>query len=169
MGWQRAGIAAQKAAEAGRNRLDHQTRALGLRAAGGDREKFLQALSEVRGNQRVTSDNPEATYDTLEKYGYDLSRTLDDIRPGYEFNATCQGSVPEAITAFLEGEGFEDSVRKAVSIGGDSDTIAAITGSIAEGFYGGVPEDITAEVIQRLDDYLRGLLEEWQEWRRKSC
>ena len=94
---------------------------------------------------------------------YDLSRTLDDIRPSYKFNATCQGSVPEAITAFLEGENFEDTVRKAVSIGGDSDTIAAMAGSIAEGMYG-VPEDITAEAINRLDDFLRGELEDWRKY-----
>lgn len=114
-----------------------------------------------------TSKNDIKAY-VQERYGYDLSRTLDDIRPSYKFSATCQGSVPEAITAFLEGESFEDTIRKAVSLGGDSDTIAAISGSIAEGFYG-VPEDITAEVMQKLDDYLRELFSEWQEWRTKKC
>lgn len=73
------------------------------------------------------------------KFGYDLSRKLDDIRPSYHFDVTCQGSVPEAIISFLESENFEDAVRNAVSLGGDSDTLAAITGSIAEAFYG-VPD-----------------------------
>lgn len=71
----------------------------------------------------------------IEKEFYPLERTLDEIRPDYEFNETCQGSVPEAITAFLESENFEDAIRNAVSLGGDSDTIAAIAGSIAFAFY----------------------------------
>ena len=66
---------------------------------------------------------------------YPLEETLDEIRPYYEFDETCQGSVPQAITAFLESESFEDAIRNAVSIGGDSDTIAAITGSVALAFY----------------------------------
>ncbi|MBQ7544733.1 MAG: ADP-ribosylglycohydrolase family protein [Synergistaceae bacterium] len=99
-----------------------------------------------------------------ERYGYDLTRTLDEIRPGYEFDATCQGSVPEAITAFLEGESYEDTVRKAVSIGGDSDTIACIAGAIAEGFYGSVPKDIAHEALSRLDDNICHILSEWYTW-----
>ena len=67
--------------------------------------------------------------------------SLDSIRKDYEFDETCQGSVPQAIVAFLESTDFEDSIRNAISIGGDSDTIAAITGSIAEAAYG-IPEDI---------------------------
>jgi len=70
------------------------------------------------------------------KYEYNLSRTLDEIRPGYRFNETCQETVPEAIIAFLESKGFEDAIRNAISLGGDSDTLAAITGSIAEAAYG---------------------------------
>ena len=70
------------------------------------------------------------------EFGYDLSRTLDEIRPGYQFNETCQDTVPQAITAFLESSDFEDAIRNAISLGGDSDTLAAITGSIAEAAYG---------------------------------
>ena len=84
-----------------------------------------------------------------QNFGYDLSRTCDGIRPGYHMDETCQGSVPEAITAFLESRDFEDALRTAVSLGGDSDTIAAITGSIAEGFYG-----LTRENILALDRFL---------------
>jgi len=78
-----------------------------------------------------------------DSFGYDLNRTIDEIRPTYEFNESCQGTVPEAIIAFLESNDFENAVRLAVSIGGDSDTIAAITGGIAEAFYREIPEDIS--------------------------
>jgi ADP-ribosylglycohydrolase len=90
-----------------------------------------------------------------DSFGYDLSRTLDDIRPGYRFDVTCQGSVPEAIIAFLESTDFEDAVRNAVSLGGDSDTQACITGGIAQAFYGGVPDSIREKVFGILDDGLR--------------
>lgn len=71
--------------------------------------------------------------------GYDLSRTIDEVRPDHRLDLTCPGSVPEAILAFLDSSGYEDAVRKAVSLGGDADTQAAIAGAIAEPFYGGVP------------------------------
>jgi ADP-ribosylglycohydrolase len=74
-------------------------------------------------------------------FGYDLSFTCNEIRPTYTWGGTCQDSVPQAIVAFLDGNDFEDCVRNAISIGGDSDTIGCITGSIAEAFYG-VPENI---------------------------
>lgn len=80
------------------------------------------------------------------RFGYGLNRTLDEIRPGYGFDPTCQGSVPEALTAFLESESFEDALRKAVSLGGDSDTQACIAGAVAEAFYGGVPFDLAESV-----------------------
>jgi ADP-ribosylglycohydrolase len=96
-----------------------------------------------------------------EKYHYDLDRTLDEIRPGYKFDVSCQGSVPEAIIAFLEGDGFEDAVRKAISIGGDSDTIAAITGSVAEAFWG-VPGDIRQKSSERLDKRLLSVIDRWE-------
>lgn len=85
-----------------------------------------------------------------DRFGYDLTPTLDQIRPAYRFDETCQRTVPPAITAFLESNDFEDAIRKAVSLGGDADTLAAITGSIAEAFYGGVPEMIADEVQKRL-------------------
>ncbi len=88
-------------------------------------------------------------------FNYDLQRSLDDIRPDYSFDVTCQGSVPEAIIAFLESRDFEGSIRNAVSLGGDSDTIACITGGIAEGFYGGVPDEIVEKLWQVLDAPLK--------------
>ena len=83
-------------------------------------------------------------------FGYDLNRSCDDIRPDYHFDGTCQGSVPESIIAFLESSDYESAIRLAVSLGGDADTMGAITGGIAEAFYGGVPENIAREVIKRL-------------------
>lgn len=94
-------------------------------------------------------------------FAYDLSRTLDDIRPTYTHTESCQETVPEAITAFLESEDFEDAVRKAVSLGGDSDTLACITGSIAEAHYGGVPEPIAGQARANLDGRLRPIVDEF--------
>lgn len=89
-------------------------------------------------------------------FGYDLSRTLDEIRPGYAFDVSCQGSVPQAITAFLEGGTFVDVVRLAVSIGGDSDTIACMAGAIASCLYP-IPTDVAAVSDDLLTDELRSL------------
>jgi ADP-ribosylglycohydrolase len=76
------------------------------------------------------------------RFGYDLNRTLDEIRPEYRFDVSCQGSVPESIIAFLESDSFEDAVRNAISLGGDSDTMACIAGGIAQAFYREVPGSI---------------------------
>ena len=84
-------------------------------------------------------------------FGYNLSRTLDQIRPRYRFYETCQKSCPEAITAFLESESFEDAIRKAVSLGGDSDTIGCMAGAIAEAFFG-MPEEYKEETLNRLNN-----------------
>ena len=84
---------------------------------------------------------------------YPLGFTLDEIRPGYEFDVSCQGSVPQALEAFVESTSFEDAIRNAVSIGGDSDTIAAICGAVAGAFYG-VPDDIRAKAETFLSSHL---------------
>lgn len=84
------------------------------------------------------------------RFQYNLNRTLDEIRPHYQFDVSCQGSVPEAIIAFLESNDFEDAVRKAVSLGGDSDTIACIAGGIAQAYYKNIPETIVFDVRSRL-------------------
>ena len=83
-------------------------------------------------------------------FGYDLSRTCDEIRPTYRHIESCQATVPEAVTAFLEGESFEDVIRTAVSLGGDCDTLACIAGSMAEAFYG-VPEELKVECRKRIE------------------
>ena len=87
------------------------------------------------------------------EFRYDLDRSLDKIRPGYHMDETCQKTVQEAIIAFLEARDFEDAIRNAVSLGGDTDTLGAITGSIAEAFYG-IPAVLIAECRRRLDEGL---------------
>ena len=95
-------------------------------------------------------------------FDYDLSRTCDEIRPGYHHVESCQETVPEAFAAFLEGESFEDVIRTAVSLGGDCDTLTCIAGSMAEAFYG-VPEELKAQCRNRLTDDLRKVLERFEE------
>lgn len=99
----------------------------------------------------------------IREFGYDLSRTCGEIRPSYYHVETCQETVPEAITAFLEGESFEDVIRTAVSLGGDCDTLTAIAGSIAEGFYG-VPEELKRECRSRLPASLARVLMQFDEF-----
>ncbi len=102
-----------------------------------------------------------------ETFQYDLRKSLDEIRPYYRFDISCQGSVPQAITAFLESHDYEDAVRKAISIGRDSDTIACITGGIAQAFYQGVPDWIKTKVFEILDERLKQVTYAFTE--RYSC
>ena len=98
-----------------------------------------------------TGKSKEEIKNYIEKtFGYNLSRTCDEIRPSYKFDESCQGTVPESIIAFLDSTDFENAIRLAISLGGDADTMGAITGGIAEAYYGGVPEHIRKEVIKRL-------------------
>lgn len=90
-----------------------------------------------------------------------MSRTCDEIRLSYHHVESCRETVPEAVTAFLEGEDFEDVIRTAVSLGGDCDTLTAIAGSIAEGFYG-IPEELEKECMNRLPGDLREIVEQFQ-------
>ena len=96
------------------------------------------------------------------EFGYDLSRTCDEIRPGYCHNESCQKTVPEAMAAFLEGQDFEDVIRTAVSLGGDCDTLTCIAGSMAEAFYK-VPEELKSECRKRLPEDMAGVLARFQE------
>lgn len=89
-------------------------------------------------------------------FRYDLSRTVNEIRPSYQFNESCQQTVPEAILCFLESTDFEDSIRNAISLGGDSDTLACITGGIAQAYYG-VPASIAGQALSFLDEDLKGV------------
>ena len=98
-------------------------------------------------------------------FGYDLSRTCDEIRPGYRHVESCMATVPEAITAFLEGEDYEDVIRTAVSLGGDCDTLACIAGSMAEAFYG-VPEALKEECRKRLPADMLEVLDRFEKVRK---
>jgi ADP-ribosylglycohydrolase len=96
---------------------------------------------------------------SIEKmFGYNLDVSLDDLRTTCRFDVTCQGTVPAALIAFLESHDYEDAVRKAISLGGDADTLACITGAVAEPHYGGVPPHIAAIALARLDDRLRAVV-----------
>ena len=94
-------------------------------------------------------------------FQYNLFRTLDQIRPGYSFEVSCQKSCPEAIIAFCEGENYEDVIRKAVTLGGDSDTIACMAGSIAEAFYG-MPRAFKEEALSRIDEPMRKIVRDFR-------
>jgi len=93
-----------------------------------------------------------------ETFDYDLNRTIEEIRPDYTFDVSCEGSVPESIIAFLESSDFEDSIRKAISIGGDSDTIASIAGAISHAFYGSIPVVMEEYANFVLDDDLKSII-----------
>ncbi len=103
---------------------------------------------------------------TEREYGYDLSRTLDEIRPDYKFDVSCKGSVPEAITAFLESTDYEDALRNAVSLGGDADTQADMAGAIAEAVYG-IPERIKEKAWEYLPEPLRDVCRRWRQFVRE--
>ena len=98
-----------------------------------------------------------------ERFGYDLHKTWEDWHPVYDWDSSCQGTVPQALIAFLDSADFEDAIRKAVSLGGDSDTLACITGGIAEAFYGGVPHAIADKVLALLPEDFRSILREMAE------
>ncbi len=95
-------------------------------------------------------------------FGYRLDLTVDRIRPSYAFDISCQGTVPAAMIAFFDAHSFEDAVRNAVSLGGDSDTLACITGSIAEAFYHGVPDQIAARAREKLTPELLEILDRFE-------
>ena len=129
--------------------------------------RFYFGGYHCEGGRAINNDTAECKRHIKEhiekEYGYNLSRTLDEIRPTYRFNETCQETVPQAIIAFLESTDFEDAIRNAISLGGDSDTLAAITGSIAEAAYG-IPDWIKEKAITYLDEPLKAVLRKWGEF-----
>lgn len=152
--------------------------AMRISPVGWARDSLEEVLEEAHRSASVTHNHPEGIKGAqataaavflarsgegrqeIKKYieatfGYDLHRSLETIRPDYHFDVTCQGSVPESILCFLVSDDYEDAIRNAVSLGGDSDTMACIAGGIAEAFYGGVPESIRTETWRRLDPALR--------------
>jgi ADP-ribosylglycohydrolase len=107
---------------------------------------------------RTRAGKEEIRASIARRFGYDLTRTVAQIRPTYGFQVSCQDSVPEAIICFLDSTNVEDAIRNAISLGGDADTQACIAGAIAEAHYGGVPEDLLSFVLPRLDDELLGVV-----------
>lgn len=143
-------------------------------------DSLEDALKKARQSAEVTHDHPEgikgaqataaciflartgARKEQIKEYVqqnfYELSETLDEIRPNYYFNETCQQTVPQAIQAFLEAEDFEDAIRNAVSLGGDSDTLACITGGISEAYFG-VPQELKEKAMSYLTEELAAAVE----------
>ena len=136
----------------------------------------------ARGTAEVTHNHPEgikgavatagavylartgASMDGIKEYisiYYKIDFTLDDIRPVYDYDVTCQGTVPQAMQAFFESKSFEDAIRNAISLGGDSDTMAAITGAVAESYYG-IPEDLKETALSYLDERLLIITEDFE-------
>lgn len=124
--------------------------------------KGAQAIAASIFLARTGSNKQEIKSFITEKFDYNLNRTLDEIRPSYSFDVSCQGSVPEAIIAFLESNDVEDAIRKAISIGGDSDTIACMAGGIAQAFFKEVPAHIVTEVRNRLTDDLLEIVDAFE-------
>ena len=124
--------------------------------------KGAEAVAAVIFLARTGAGKKEIREYVEREFGYDLSRSLEEIRPGYLMDETCQGTVPESVIAFLEGTGFEDTIRNVVSLGGDTDTTGAIAGSMAEAFYG-VPEELKKECRKRLDPEMIPVLEKFAE------
>jgi ADP-ribosylglycohydrolase len=149
------------------------------------RDTLEEVLAEAERSARVTHDHPEgirgaqavaaAVFLARQRrdkqemreyiettFGYRLDQPLKRIRPTFLFDVSCQGTVPPALRAFLEADGYEDAVRNAISLGGDADTLACIAGAVAGAYYG-VPADIESEVLERLDGPLRGVVSQFRE------
>jgi ADP-ribosylglycohydrolase len=125
--------------------------------------KGAQATAATIFLARTGKSKDEIKQYVADTFSYDLGRTCDEIRPVYHFDVSCQGTVPEAIIAFLESSDFENAIRLGISLGGDSDTLACITGGIAEAFYGGVPDAIAEKVKRLLPAQMLRVVEEFSE------
>jgi len=128
--------------------------------------KGAQATALAVFLARTTRDKALIRRELGARFGYDLTRTVEAIRPTYRFDVSCQGSVPEAVISFLDSRSWEDAVRSAVSLGGDSDTLACITGGIAEAYYGPLDGGIVYKVRAVLPPDLWEIVERFGEWLR---
>lgn len=123
--------------------------------------KGAQATALAIMMARHECDKNEIRSEIEKRFEYDLQFTCEQIRPTYTWGGTCQDSVPQAIVAFLDGEDYEDSIRNAISIGGDSDTIGCITGSIAEAYFG-VPADLRNSAMNYLPEEFQSIISEFE-------
>lgn len=121
--------------------------------------KGAQAVAAVIFMASTGADKAGIRTEVEGRFGYDLSLSLDEIRPGYRFDVSCQGSVPQAIIAFLGSDSIEGAIRNAISLGGDADTQACMAGGMAEAFHGGLPAELRATVLARLPSDLRLVVE----------
>ena len=112
--------------------------------------------------QRRGADKETIEAEVQGRFGYELERSLEAIRPGYRFEVSCQGSVPESLLAFLASADYESAVRNAISLGGDADTMACVAGGIAQAFYGTLPEPIAEAVKARLPDRFLDLIDRFE-------
>jgi len=165
--------------------------AMRVSAIGFAGESLEQVLTKAKESAEITHNHPEgikgaqataaaiflartgADKATIKQYietdfSYELSDSIANIRKDYSFDVSCQGSVPQAIIAFLESTDFESAIRLSISIGGDSDTIACICGGIAEAFYGGVPEEIEQQIITRLNPHLSSVLSAFEQYKQQN-
>lgn len=126
--------------------------------------KGAQAVAAAIFLGRTGHSKDEIKAYVQDTFGYDLDRKCDEIRPGYGFDVTCQGSVPESIIAFLESTDYESAIRLAVELGGDTDTMGAIAGSIAAAFYGEIPVHIKNECLNRLPADIRTAVYDFNQW-----
>ena len=129
--------------------------------------KGAEATASAIFMARTGSTKQEIKDYIIKEFGYDLSRTCDEIRPHYRMDESCQGTVPEAIISFLEGNSLEDVIRNAVSLGGDTDTLACIAGSIAEAFFG-VPVEMKEECMARIEYDMQRVLKEFEKVRKPA-
>lgn len=145
-----------------------------------------KVLEEARKSAEVTHNHPEGIkgaqatalaiflarkgyrksaikQEIMQQFGYKLDQSLDEVRPAYTFDVSCQGSVPESIIAFLVSENIEDAIRNAISLGGDSDTMACIAGAIAQAFYGTLPPILIEPLADRLPEEFWQAIDQFNE------
>ncbi len=123
--------------------------------------KGAQATALAVFLAKTTQNKEKIKQEIKDRFTYNLDRTLDEIRPHYSFDISCQGTVPEAIIAFLESQSFEDAIRQGISLGGDSDTIACIVGGIAQAYYQDIPQEILSGVKERLPEEFLIIIDEF--------
>lgn len=127
--------------------------------------KGAQAVAVAVFMARTVKSKREIKEFIEKNFHYDLGESLEDIRRWYGFDPTCPGSVPQAIIAFLESEDYEDTVRKAISLGGDSDNLACMAGGIAEAYYREVPKKIKDFILGKLDEFMQVIIDEfYKKW-----
>jgi ADP-ribosylglycohydrolase len=125
--------------------------------------KGAQATALAIFMARQDASKEDIRREMTNRFGYAMDRTVDGIRPGYRFDVSCQGSVPESIIAFLDSTSYEDAIKTAISLGGDADTMACIAGGIAQAFYKKIPEEIVTGVREKLPRDLLAVVERFNE------